>query len=263
MPPSSSTYPATAPPASGPSPGPTRQWSAERCYPLAGRLIPWLSAAAAALCAIGLYIAFFVAPTNAGLGEHYRIIFIHSPAAWMSQLLYLLMVLAAGFGLLTRHKLSSMLASALGPTGAMFAFLALWTGSLMGRPAWGVWWVWDARLTVELLLLFLFLGFNALQAAIDDSSRADRAGGVLAIVGLLGLPVLYYSVNWWRAGQPGVSIDLSVMPDVASSVLPGIAAMMLGLAAYSAAVALVRLRIIILERERTSEWVIRRFDERS
>ena len=123
----------------------------------------------------GLYISFFVAPTDAQQGEAYRIIFIHVPAAWMSMFIYVVMAMWAGIGLAFNTRLSSMVASALAPTGALMTFIALWTGSLWGKPMWGTWWVWDARLTSELILLFLYFGFMSLQAAIDDPRRADKA----------------------------------------------------------------------------------------
>src|SRR5262245_60674303 len=135
-------------------------------YPLAGRMAPWFFGAAAVLTAIGLYIGFFVAPTDAQQGEAYRIIFIHVPAAWMSMFVYVVMAFWAAIGLAFNTRLSSMMATALAPTGALMTFIALWTGALWGKPTWGTWWVWDARLTSELILLFLYIGFIALQAAI-------------------------------------------------------------------------------------------------
>ena len=146
-----------------------------RFYALAGALIPWCWAAFAALAAIGLYIGFFVAPTDATQGEVYRIIFIHVPAAWMSMLLYLVMAFWAAIGWAFNARLASMMARALAPTGAMFTFLALWTGALWGKPTWGTWWVWDARLTSELILLFLYLGFLALRRG--DRRPAPRRPG--------------------------------------------------------------------------------------
>ncbi|HEU0200598.1 MAG TPA: cytochrome c biogenesis protein CcsA, partial [Burkholderiaceae bacterium] len=136
-------------------------------YPLAGRLAPWFAALAALLAVAGLYVGFFVAPTDFQQGEVYRVIFIHVPAAWMAMFLYVVMAFWAGMGLVFNTRLSAMMASAIAPTGALMAFIALWTGALWGRPTWGAYWVWDARLTSTLILLFLYLGFIALQAAID------------------------------------------------------------------------------------------------
>src|SRR3989338_10778603 len=166
-------------------------------YGLAGKLIPWFYGAAALFCVAGLVIGLFLAPTDFQQSEAYRIIFIHVPAAWMSMFLYVVMAFWAALGLAFNTRLSGMMASALAPTGALFTFIALWTGSLWGKPTWGTYWVWDARLTSELILLFLYLGFMALKAAIDDPRRADRAGAVLAIVGAVNIPIIYYSVQWW------------------------------------------------------------------
>ena len=156
------------------------QWfrfaSPQSFYPLAGRMIPWFWAAAAAFGIAGLWISFFVAPTDAQQGEGYRIIFVHVPASWMSMFIYLVMAFWAGLGLALNTRLSGMMAQSLAPTGALMAALSLWTGALWGKPMWGAWWVWDARLTSELILFFLYLGFMALQAAIDDPRRADKAG---------------------------------------------------------------------------------------
>ncbi|MBL8448073.1 MAG: cytochrome c biogenesis protein CcsA [Zoogloeaceae bacterium] len=226
-------------------------------YPLAGRLAQGFAAVGLVLGAVGLYIAFFVAPTDAQQGESYRIIFIHVPAAWMSMLIYLAMAFWAGLGLVLNTRLSSMLASALAPTGALFTFVALWTGALWGKPTWGVWWVWDARLTSELLLLFLYLGFIALQAAIDDPRRADKAGGVLALVGVVNLPVIYFSVQWWNTLHQGASVSMTAAPSMAATMLAGMLVMALAFWAYTLAVVLARLRIIILERERRADWVLR------
>src|SRR5215217_729151 len=153
-------------------------------YPVAGKLIPWFFSAAALFALAGLYISFFVAPTDAQQGEAYRIIFIHVPAAWMSMFIYVVMAFWAAMGLVFNTRLSGMMASALAPTGALFTFIALWTGSLWGKPTWGTWWVWDARLTSELILLFLYLGVMLLRTSIEDSRRADRASAIFALVGV-------------------------------------------------------------------------------
>lgn len=229
--------------------------SPQHFYPVAGRLIPWLGAAALVLSALGLYIGFFLAPTDHQQGDAYRIIFVHVPAAWLSMLIYLAMAFWAGLGLCLNTRLSAMMARALAPTGALFTFLALWTGALWGRPTWGAWWVWDARLTSELILLFLYVGFMALQAAIDDPRRADKAGAVLALVGVVNIPIIYFSVRWWNTLHQGASVSLGNAPSMERTMLLGMAVTALGLWAYSAAAALARLRCIVLERERASDWV--------
>ena len=224
-------------------------------YPLAGKMIPWFSVLALLFGAAGLWLGFFVAPTDAQQGEGYRIIFIHVGASWMSMFIYLTMAFWAGIGLSFNTRMSSMMATALAPTGAMFAFLSLWTGALWGKPMWGPWWVWDARLTSELILLFLYLGFIALQAAIDEPRRADKAGAILALVGVVNVPIIYFSVKWWNTLHQGASVSLTQAPSMAKTMLLGMLMMALCLWMYTLAVALMRVRVIMLERERHSEWV--------
>ena len=224
-------------------------------FSFSGRLIPWFAALAAVLCVAGLYIGLFLAPTDAQQGDAYRIIFIHVPAAWMSMLVYLVMAFWAALGLAMNTRMSSMMASALAPTGALFTFLALWTGALWGRPTWGAWWVWDARLTSELILLFLYVGFMALQAAIDDPRRADKAGAILALVGVVNVPIIYFSVKWWNTLHQGSSINLKSAPTMAATMLIGMLVMALAFWAYTIAVTLKRARAIVLERERHAGWV--------
>ena len=224
-------------------------------YPLAGKLIPWFALAAAILTVAGLYISFFVAPTDFQQGESYRIIFIHVPAAWMSMFIYIVMAGWAAAGLIFNTRLSSMMASALAPTGALFTFIALWTGALWGKPTWGAWWVWDARLTSELILLFLYMGFLALHAAIDDPRRADRASAVLALVGVVNVPIIYFSVKWWNTLHQGASVSMTMAPKMAATMLLGMLVMALACWMYSIAAALARVRCIILEREQQAEWI--------
>jgi heme exporter protein C len=216
--------------------------------------VPWFAGIAAVLTAWGLYLGFLVAPSDAQQGEVYRVIFIHVPAAWMAMFLYIVMAFWAGVGLVFNTRLSSMMAQAVAPTGALMAFLALWTGAFWGRPTWGAYWVWDARLTSTLLLLFLYLGFMALQAAIDDPRRADRAGAVLALVGAINVPVIYFSVKWWNTLHQGASIR----PGGASMATPMLTAMLVmvfAFWAYAIAVILMRVRAIMLERDRDAAWV--------
>ncbi|HUG22314.1 heme ABC transporter permease CcmC [Piscinibacter sp.] len=226
-----------------------------RFYALAGTLLPWLWAAAGALAAAGLWIGFFVAPTDAQQGEAYRIIFIHVPAAWMSMLIYLVMAGWAAVGWMFNARMAFMLARALAPTGAMFTFVALWTGALWGKPTWGTWWVWDARLTSELILLFLYLGFIALTEAIDDVRRADKAGALLAIVGAVNVPVIYFSVRWWNTLHQGASVSLTAAPKMASTMLTAMLLMTFAFWAYTFAVVFMRTRAVVLERERDADWV--------
>jgi heme exporter protein C len=230
--------------------------SPQTFFPLAGRLARWSAAAAVVLAGAGLYIGFFVAPTDAQQGEAYRIIFVHVPAAWMSMFIYVVMAFWAGVGLALNTRLSGMMAAALAPTGALFTFIALWTGALWGRPTWGTYWVWgDARLMSELILLFLYFGVMALRAAIDDPRRADRAAAVLAIVGVVNIPIIYYSVQWWNTLHQGASVSLTRSPSMATTMLWGMLVMALAFWMYSIVAVLVRLRSIVLERERRAEWM--------
>jgi heme exporter protein C len=222
--------------------------SPQTFFPIAGKLARICAVAAALLAAAGLYIGFIVAPTDAQQGEAYRIIYIHVPAAWMSMFLYVVMAIWAAIGLALNTRLSGMMARALAPTGALFTFIALWTGALWGKPTWGTYWVWDARLTSELVLLFLYLGFMALQASIEEPRRADRAGAVLAIVGAVNIPVIYYSVQWWNTLHQGASVSLKSGSSMAPVMLAGMLVMTLAFWAYSIAVSLARVRCIIRER---------------
>ena len=223
-------------------------------YGLAGKLVPWFAVPAAVLFVIGLYIGFFVAPKDAVQGEAYRIIFIHVPASILSMFLYLVMAGYAALGLIFNTRLSSMMATALAPTGALFAFISLWTGALWGKPMWGAWWVWDARLTSELILLFLYFGFIALHDSIDDPRRADRAAALLAIVGSVNVPIIYFSVKWWNTLHQGSTIKFSGT-SMHVAMQQSMFTLLLACWLYAVAVTLVRVRSIILERERNTLWV--------
>jgi heme exporter protein C len=226
-----------------------------RFYQLAGYLIPWFYAATILFAAAGLYIGFFVAPTDATQGQAYRIIFVHVPAAWMSMVLYLVMAGWAAVGWAFNARLASMVARALAPTGAMFTFLALWTGAFWGKPTWGAWWVWDARLTSELILLFLYLGYIALVESIDDTRRADHAGALLALIGAINVPIIYFSVRWWNTLHQGATISMTAAPKMASTMLTAMLLMTIAFWAYAFAVVFTRTRAIILEREKNAQWV--------
>ena len=226
-----------------------------RFYALAGKSVPWLWIAAAVFAYAGLYIGFFVAPTDAQQGESYRIIFIHVPAAWMSMVIYLAMAGWAAVGWIFNVRMAAMLARALAPSGAVFTVIALWTGAFWGKPAWGTWWVWDARLTSELILLFLYLGYLAITEAIDDARRADHAGALVAIVGAVNVPVIYFSVRWWNTLHQGASVTMNAAPKMASTMLAAMLLMTIAFWAYAFAVVFMRARAIVLERERETEWV--------
>ena len=229
--------------------------SPQTFFPLAGKAVPPFAVLALAFTLAGLYVGFLRARTDFQQHDAYRIIFLHVPAAWMSMVIYVAMALWAGLGLILNTRMSSMMATALAPNGDMFTFLALWTGSIWGKPNWGNWWVWDARLTSELILLFLYIGFIALQASIDDARRADKAGAVLALVGVVNIPIIYFSVQWWNTLHQGSSINFRSSPSMAAIMLVAMLLVTLGFWAYTFAVVLARLRCIILERERHTEWI--------
>jgi len=223
--------------------------SPQTFYPLAGKLAVAGGLAAAVLAVVGLYVGLLVAPTDAQQGEAYRIIFIHVPAAWMSMFIYVVMAFWAGLGFAFNTRLSGMMAAALAPTGALFTFIALWTGALWGRPTWGTYWVWgDARLMSELILLFLYFGFMALHASIEDPRRADRAAALLALVGVVNIPIIYYSVKWWNTLHQGASVSMTAAPKMAATMLAGMLVMALAFWAYSIAAAMLRVRSLIRER---------------
>ena len=224
-------------------------------YPLAGRLVPWFGWAAAILAVLGLAVGLGIAPTDFQQGEAYRIIFIHVPAAWMSMFIYLVMAFWGALALGFNPRLSAMLAQSLAPTGALMTFIALWTGALWGRPTWGTYWAWDARMTSELILLFLYLGVIALRNAVEDPRRADRACSVLSLVGAVNVPIIYFSVQWWNTLHQGASVSLTAAPRMATIMLSGMLIMALAAWCYTIAVSLHRVRSIILERERGGAWV--------
>jgi len=227
-------------------------------YTLAGQLIPWLAGATLILLGYGLYQGLFVAPPDYQQGESVRIMFVHVPAAWMSMFVYMVMASAGAIGLIWNMRLADMAASASAPIGASFTLLALITGSLWGKPMWGTWWAWDARLTSELLLFFLYLGFIALQAAIDDPRRAARAGALLALVGVVNIPVIHFSVQWWNTlHQPASisAINKIGTPAIHVSLLMPLLIMAVAFTVFFVTVLLMRMRAEILHRERHTVWV--------
>ncbi|QJR10913.1 Heme exporter protein C [Usitatibacter rugosus] len=223
-------------------------------FHFAGRVAPWFFGLAAVLGAAGLYVGLVLAPTDATQGEVYRVIFIHVAAAWMSMFIYFVMACYGAMALTFNSRLSAMMARALAPTGAMFTFVALWTGAFWGRPTWGTYWVWDARITSELVLLFLYFGFIALANAFEDPRRGDKAASLLAIVGIVNLPIIYFSVQWWNTLHQGSSVKLTGT-SMHVTMLTGMLLMVFSFWMYAIGAALTRVRSIILERERRTRWV--------
>jgi heme exporter protein C len=224
-------------------------------YSLAGALVPWLAAVTAVLLLSGLYLGLFVAPPDYQQGETVRIMFVHVPAAWMSMFIYVAMAAAGAIALSWQVKLAEMFAAACAPIGAAFTLLALASGSLWGKPMWGTWWAWDARLTSELILLFLYLGFMALQASIDDPRRAARAGAILALVGVVNIPIIHFSVEWWNTLHQPASVSKLAKPSIHIDILTPLLVMVGAFQCFFFTVVLMRMRNTILERERETHWV--------
>jgi len=219
-----------------------------RFMALSARLLPWLSALAAVLLVIGLYLALVVAPPDYQQGETVRIMFVHVPAAWLAMFTYVLIAIS-GFGLLVfRHPLADVSAKAAAPIGALFTALALITGSLWGKPMWGTYWVWDARLTSVLLLLFLYLGLIALRSSIEDETLAGKLTAVLGLVGVALLPVIRFSVEWWNTLHQPASVLRLDGPAIHASILVPLLVMVAAFTALFAAMHLKAMRNEILRR---------------
>ena len=238
-------------------PGP-RRWtmfaSPARFDRFAAVAAAWFWALALLAGVAGLYVGFIVAPTDATQGEAYRILFIHVPAAWLSMVCYLAIALWAVVGWVFKVRMASRLARALAPSGALYTAMALWTGALWGQPTWGTWWVWDARLTSELILLLLYLGYIALVESIDDDRRAAQAGALIALVGALNVPVIYFSVKWWNTLHQGASISMTAAPTMARQMVLALALCTVAFWAHAIAASLTRARALSLEQEPEAGW---------
>ena len=224
-------------------------------YAISGKFIPWLGWLTAVMLLTGLYFGLVKAPPDYQQGDSYRIMFIHVPAAWMSMFIYVLMALWSGINLIWNIKLADVMTVSSATLGASFTLLALVTGSLWGKPMWGAWWVWDARLTSELILLFLYLGYIALVSAIEDRRTAARAGGVLILVGVVNIPIIHYSVEWWNTLHQGPTVTKLDKPSIHLSMLIPLLIMAVSFKLYYLTVVLMRARIEVLDRERRSAWV--------
>ncbi len=229
--------------------------SPKHFYRVSGKMVPWFAISAIFLGVYGVYMGLFVAPTDYQQGESYRIIFIHVPAAWMSMFIYVVMAVSAAIGLIWQIKLADMIAAASAPIGAWFTFIALVTGSLWGKPMWGAYWVWDARLTSELILLFLYFGYMALQSSIEDQRTADKASGLLAIVGVVNIPIIHYSVQWWNTLHQGATVSKMDKPSMHIDMLIPLLVMAIAAKLFYAAIVLIRARNQVLYRERNRQWV--------
>ncbi|GAA4253511.1 heme exporter protein C [Azospirillum brasilense] len=216
---------------------------------LSAAILPWTAGATVILLIVGLYIALIGSPRDYQQGDTVRIMYIHVPAAWMSLFVYVNMAIAAACGLVWKHPLADLFAKAAAPVGAGFTFICLVTGSLWGAPMWGTWWVWDARLTSVLILFFLYLGYMALVNAFDDPQRGTRAGNVLLLVGIVNVPIIKFSVDWWNTLHQPASVIRMGGPTIDGSMLVPLLVMALGFTAYFITVVLLRLRAEIVQRK--------------
>ncbi len=224
-------------------------------YRIAGTLTPWFAWPSGLLIAFALFGGLVLAPPDYQQGDGFRIIYVHAPSAWLSLMIYTTMAISAAVGLIWRMKVAHAVAASCAAVGAWFTVVSLVTGMLWGKPMWGPYWVWDPRLTAQLILLFLYLGYMGLRAGIDDTARADKASAVLAIVGVVNVPIIKFSVEWWNSIHQAPSIMKMDRPSMPADMLVPLLTMMLGFTLYFVAVLLVRLRAEILRRERASNWV--------
>lgn len=229
--------------------------SPQTCYSLAGRLTPFLGIGAVVCLLYGFVAGFGMAPPDYQQGEGFRIIYVHVPSAFLSLLIYVVMASASGCFLIWRIKLADVLAQACAPLGAAFTLLALATGSIWGKPMWGTWWVWDARLSSELILLFLYLGYMALRHALSNSSQQARAVGILAVVGVVNIPIIHYSVVWWNTLHQGATLSRLAAPAIETTMLLPLLGMLAGFLLFYMLLLSIRVRTLILEREQSSAWV--------
>ena len=213
---------------------------------LSAAILPWCAAATALLLAVGLYLALFVAPPDYQQGEAVRIMFVHVPAAWMASFVYATLALSSAVALIWRHPLADIAAQSAAPLGAGFTLLCLVSGSLWGEPMWGTWWVWDARLTSVLVLFFLYLGYIALVHAFDEPVRGARAGAILALVGIVNLPIIKFSVDWWNTLHQPASVFRLGGPTIAASMLWPLLIMALGFTLLFVTLLLIRMRTALL-----------------
>lgn len=224
-------------------------------YHWAGKCLPFLAVAALGLLALGVGCGLWLAPADYQQGDGFRIMYVHVPSAFWAMGVYMTMAINALILLVWRIKIAALWIRASAPLGACFAFLALFTGAVWGQPMWGTWWIWDARLTSTLILLFLYLGFMALQSAISDRTMADKAGAVLLLVGVINIPIIHYSVAWWNTLHQGATLTLFQKPTIHETMLYPLLLMIAGFFCFYLWIGLLRLRVEILQKDRHSHWV--------
>ncbi len=224
-------------------------------YRLAGIFSPWLLWSSLILIAIGTYGGLVLAPADYQQGEGFRIIYVHVPSSYLSTMIYALMAITSGIGLIWRIKLAHAVAASAAPIGASFTVVSLLTGMLWGKPMWGTYWEWDPRLTSELILLFIYFGYMSLRASFEDIGKADRAGGLLAVVGVVNLPIIHYSVIWWSSLHQGPSIKKLDAPSISRDMLWPLLLLIAASTLFFGAILLYRARAEVLDREHNSRWV--------
>src|SRR5580692_10163596 len=224
-------------------------------YGAAAALAPWFLGVASLTLGYGLIAGLAIAPPDYQQGEAVRMIYVHVPSALLSMTVYAVMAVASAVALIRRIKVGHAVAAAAAPIGASFTLLALVTGSLWGRPMWGTYWVWDPRLTSELILLFLYVGVMSLRSAFEDPARGDRAAALLATVGIINVPIIHYSVQWWNSLHQGATVAKFGKPAMAASMLWPLLSMFIGFTLFYGAVLCTRLQGEVLNRERQARWV--------
>tara|TARA_B100001059_G_C17610340_1_gene464212 strand:- start:63 stop:809 length:747 start_codon:yes stop_codon:yes gene_type:complete len=225
-------------------------------YSTASILIPWLFFLGLSLMLFGIINGLYFAPPDYQQGDAFRIIYVHVPAAYLSMMIYVLMAITSIIGLIWRIKLAHAVTVSAAPLGAWFTLLALMTGSIWGRPMWGTWWEWgDPRLTSELLMLFLYLGYIALRAAVPDNNKADKLSSILILIGAINIPIIHFSVEWWTSLHQGSTLLKSGGPAIATSMLYPLLAMIFGLTIYFGGLLLIRVKAEVLSREKNARWI--------
>jgi len=215
---------------------------------VADRIMPWAAGLTAICLGLGLWYALFASPPDYQQGETVRIMYVHVPSAWMALFVYSFMAIASAVGLIWRHPLAHLSAQAAAPIGACFTFLCLATGSLWGKPMWGAWWVWDARLTSVLVLFFLYLGFMALHNAFDDPARGEKSAAILSLVGFVNVPIIKFSVDWWNTLHQPASVVKMSGPAIHASMLMPLLLMAVGFTLFFFCVLIIRIRALLLAR---------------
>ncbi|OPX56785.1 heme exporter protein C [Oceanospirillum multiglobuliferum] len=232
-----------------------RMGSPKWFYEISGRWIPWFATATIVLLTVGAVWSLAFAPQDYQQGNSFRIIYIHVPAAILAQSIFFSMALCGAIGLIWKMKVADMVAKSCAPIGASMTFIALFTGAVWGKPTWGAWWVWDARLTSMLILLFLYFGVIALQSAFDSKQSAARASAILSLVGVVNIPIIKYSVEWWNTLHQPATFKLTEKPAMPMEMWLPLLIMVIGFYCFFATVLMMRTRNEILEREKRTQWV--------